>query len=116
MSTDDPPLTADHWVSRGYQANFANAQGCVAILDVRGGRIVDARRAIKSNFREVGFTTFLDAGVPNDLLERAFAAVERSVLRDPNGERLASLSQAEGRVNSQDGRRDQCHRSASCSG
>ncbi|MGQ0433394.1 MAG: DUF4238 domain-containing protein [Microthrixaceae bacterium] len=82
MSTDHPPLTADHWVSRGYQANFADAEKRVAILDVRGGRIVDARKAIKSNFREVGFTTFLDAGVPNDLLERAFAAVERSVLNE----------------------------------
>lgn len=75
-------LTADHWVSRGYQQNFADGDKRVAILDVASGRIVDAGRPIRSNFVEVGFTTFLEAGVPNDLLERAFASVERSVLNE----------------------------------
>lgn len=73
-------LPNDHWVSRGYQANFASDDKRVAVIDARTGRIVDPARPIKSNFREQGFTTYLDAGVPNDLLERAFASVERSVL------------------------------------
>lgn len=73
-------LPQDHWVSRGYQQNFASADKRVAVFSVRAGRVVDARRPIKSNFREHGFTTFLDAGVPNNLLERAFASVESRVL------------------------------------
>lgn len=81
MSSADG-LTADHWVSRGYQQNFADGDKRVAVVQVEDGRIVDPGRPIKSNFREVGFTTFLDAGVPNDLLERAFASVERSVLNE----------------------------------
>lgn len=75
-------LPQDHWVSRGYQQNFASDDKRVAVFSVRAGRVVDARRPIKSNFREHGFTTFLDAGVPNDLLERAFAAVESRVLNE----------------------------------
>lgn len=39
-------------------------------------------RPITSNFRDHGFTTFLDAGVPNDLLERAIASVEGRVLNE----------------------------------
>lgn len=75
-------LTADHWVSRGLQANFSDDHKRVAILDVHDGRITEVGRPVKSNFREVGFTTFIQAGVPNDLLERAFASVERSVLNE----------------------------------
>ncbi len=80
--TDNPVplLTNDHWVSRGYQQNFADAQKRVAILDISTRRIVATDRPIKSNFRERGFTTYLDAGIPNDLLEKAFASVEKSVL------------------------------------
>jgi hypothetical protein len=79
---DDVQLPNDHWVSRGYQQNFATLDKRVAIFDVRHGRIVDPQRPVKSNFREQGFTTFLDAGVPNDLLERAFASVEARVLNE----------------------------------
>ena len=73
-------LTNDHWVSRGYQQNFADAQKRIAILDIASPRITTTDRPIKSNFCERGFTTYLDAGVPNDLLEKAFASVEKSVL------------------------------------
>ena len=75
-------LPRDHWVSRGYQQNFATPDKRVSIFDVRLGRVVDDQRPIKSNFRERGFTTFLDAGVPNDLLERAFGSVESRVLNE----------------------------------
>ncbi len=51
-----------------------------AVFSLRAGRVVNAARPIKSNFREHGFTTFLEAGVPNDLLERAFSSVESRVL------------------------------------
>lgn len=69
-------------MSRGYQQNFASDDKRVAVFDARAGRVVDAGRPIKSNFRDHGFTTFLDAGVPNDLLERAFASVEARVLNE----------------------------------
>lgn len=76
-------LPRDHWVSRGYQQNFAELPDKrVAVFDVHERRIVDPGRPIKSNFRERGFTTFLEAGVPNSLLERAFASVESSVLNE----------------------------------
>jgi hypothetical protein len=75
-------LPRDHFVSRGYQQNFASGDKRVAVLDVRSGRVVDLERPIKSNFREQGFTTFLDAGVPNDLLEKAFMSVEKRVLNE----------------------------------
>lgn len=45
-------------------------------------RILDAGRPIRSNSAGVGFTTFLDAGVPNNVLERAFASAERTVLNE----------------------------------
>ena len=80
MADDDLPY--DHWVSRGYQQNFATLDKRVAIFDVGQGRITDSQRPIKSNFRERGFTTFLDAGIPIDLLERAFASVESRVLNE----------------------------------
>lgn len=88
-------LTADHWVSRGLQSNFASEQKRVAIINVREARIVDNGRPIKSNFREVGFTTFLEAGVPNDLLERAFASVERTVLNQIRQVDISNRSPAE---------------------
>lgn len=75
-------MPMDHWVSRGYQQNFATPDKRVSIFDTRLGRVTDQRRPIKSNFRERGFTTFRQAGVPNDLLERAFAAVEQRVLNE----------------------------------
>jgi hypothetical protein len=75
-----PKLPNDHWVSRGYQQNFADGNKRVAILDIASGRIVAADRPIKSNFRERGFTTYLEAGVPNDMLEKGFGSVEKSVL------------------------------------
>jgi hypothetical protein len=73
-------LTADHWVSRGLQANFANVEKRVAVLDVASGRIVASDRPVRSNFREIGFTTFLRDGVRDDVLERVFNYVEQSVL------------------------------------
>lgn len=78
MSSEDLPN--DHWVSRGYQQNFASEDKRVAVLDVGTGQIVDDDRPIKSNFSERGFTTFLQQGVPMDLLERAFASIESRVL------------------------------------
>lgn len=75
-------LPRDHWVSRGYQQNFASSDKRVAVFSLRSGRVVEVGRPIKSNFREHGFTTFLEAGVPNDLLERAFASVESRVLNE----------------------------------
>jgi len=75
-------LPQDHWVSRGYQQNFASDDKRVAVFGVRLGRVIEPGRPIKSNFREHGFTTFLEAGVPNDLLERAFASVESRVLNE----------------------------------
>lgn len=73
-------LTNDHWVSRGYQNNFATGDKRVAILDVGSRRIVETDRPTKRNFAEVGFTTFVAAGERVDDLERAFASVERTVL------------------------------------
>lgn len=78
----DAELPNDHWVSRGYQQNFASEDKRVAVFSLRAGRVVDDGRPIKSNFRERGFTTFLDAGVPNDMLEKAFASVELRVLNE----------------------------------
>jgi hypothetical protein len=75
-------LPRDHWVSRGYQQNFATSDKRVAIFSVHEARVVDGGRPIKSNFCDRGFTTFLDAGVPNDLLEKAFASVEVRVLNE----------------------------------
>jgi len=75
-------LPRDHFVSRGYQQNFASEDKRVAVFNVRLERVVENARPIKSNFREQGFTTFLDAGVPNDLLEKAFMSVERRVLHE----------------------------------
>jgi hypothetical protein len=72
-------LPRDHFVSRGYQQNFATGDKRVAVFNVRSERVVARDRPIKSNFREQGFTTFLDAGVPNGLLERAFMSVETRV-------------------------------------
>lgn len=75
-------LPQDHFVSRGFQQNFASDDKRVAILNVRAGHVTDRRRPIKSNFRERGFTTFLEAGVPNDLLEKAFCSIESRVLNE----------------------------------
>jgi hypothetical protein len=75
-------LPRDHFVSRGYQQNFASPDKRVTVINAASGQIVDAERPIKSNFREQGFTTFLEAGVPNDLLEKAFVSVERRVLNE----------------------------------
>jgi hypothetical protein len=69
-------------VSRGYQQNFASPDKRVTVISATSGRVVDVGRPIKSNFREQGFTTFLQAGVPNDLLEQAFVSVERRVLNE----------------------------------
>lgn len=82
MTVSEVELPRDHWVSRGYQQNFASSDKRVAVFSLRSGRVVDVGRPIKSNFREHGFTTFLEAGVPNDLLERAFASVESRVLNE----------------------------------
>ena len=75
-------LPNDHWVSRAYQQNFATDERRVAIFGAQTGLLVDDHRAIRSNFRLRGFTTFLEAGVPNDLLERAFASVETRILHE----------------------------------
>ena len=82
MSELSSRLTADHWVSRGLQANFADDDKRVSILDTVRGIIIDPARPVKSNFVELGFTTFIREGVPSDLMERAFASVERSVLNE----------------------------------
>jgi hypothetical protein len=74
-------LPQDHFVSRGYQQNFASSDKRVAVIST-SGQLIDADRPIKSNFRERGFTTFLEAGVPNDLLEKAFVSVEQRVLNE----------------------------------
>jgi hypothetical protein len=79
---EEPELPQDHFVSRGYQQNFASHDKRVAVLDARSGGLREADRPIKSNFRERGFTTFVQAGVPNDLLEKAFCSVERRVLNE----------------------------------
>lgn len=79
---EEPELPQDHFVSRGYQQNFASHDKRVAVLDARSGGLREANRPIKSNFRERGFTTFVQAGVPNDLLEKAFCSVERRVLNE----------------------------------
>ena len=73
-------LTNDHWVSRGYQNNFASADKRVAVLDVATGRIAETDRPTKRNFAEVGFTSFVAADRAVDDLERGFAAIERAVL------------------------------------
>lgn len=75
-------LPQDHWVSRGYQQNFASADKRVAVFSVSAKCVIERDRPIKSNFREPGFTTFLEGRVPNPLLERAFASVERRVLNE----------------------------------
>ena len=69
-------------MSRGYQQNFASPDKRVTVIDASSGQVIDDGRPIKSNFREQGFTTFLEAGVPNDMLEKAFVGVERRVLNE----------------------------------
>ena len=78
MSSDD--LLNDHWVSRGYQQNFASEGERVAVLDVGSGEIVDEGRPIASNFCERGLTTLLQQGVPVDQPERALASIDPRVL------------------------------------
>lgn len=73
-------LPRDHWVSNGYQKGFASADRRVAVLDVGRGKIVDDRRPTKSNFAEVGFTTFVADEQVVDDLEVAFGRIERKVL------------------------------------
>lgn len=76
----DKDLTNDHWVSRGYQRNFSSLDKRVAVIDPKTGAVVDPAKPIKSNFRERGFTTFLDDGVAQTGLEAGFASMERTVL------------------------------------
>lgn len=73
-------LTNDHWVSRGYQNNFASSDKRVAVLEVATRRIVELNRPTKRNFAAAGFTTFIAAGIRVNDLERAFASIERTVL------------------------------------
>jgi hypothetical protein len=73
-------LTNDHWVSQGYQANFATPDRRLAILNVHTGSLAPKTRAIRRNFCEKGFTTYLDDGKRNDRLENAFAGLETTVL------------------------------------
>ena len=82
LGVPETELPRDHFVSRGYQQNFASPDKRVAVISTASGRVIDVGRPIKSNSREQGFTTFLEAGVPNDLLERAFVSVERQVLNE----------------------------------
>jgi hypothetical protein len=79
---EEVELPQDHFVSRGYQQNFASHDKRVAVLDASSGAWRERDRPIKSNFRERGFTTFVQAGVPHDLLEKAFCSVERRVLNE----------------------------------
>ena len=51
----------DHFVSRGYQQNFATSDKRVAVIDAGSERMIDDGRPIRSNFREQGRTTFLEA-------------------------------------------------------
>lgn len=70
-----------HLVSRGYQFNFATEEHRIAVLDRSSGRLVDAARAIKSNFVVPDFNTTSLVGVEDRTwLEAAFASVERPVL------------------------------------
>lgn len=88
-----PPLPRDHWVSKGYQRGFASSDQRVAVMDVRSRRIVDPGRPTKSNFAEVGFTTFVDGEEVFTDLELAFARIERKVLnqiRDVSSSRRGS--------------------------
>lgn len=80
MSSDD--LANDHWVSLGYQQNFATDDHRVAVLDVRSGEIVDGGRPIGSNFSEPGFRALLEQDVPADVLERALAPIEPRVIEE----------------------------------
>lgn len=77
---DGPALTNDHWVSKGYQANFADDQKRVAIIDLATCKRLPKLRAVRSNFRERGFTTYLEDGERNQFLEDAFASLETTVL------------------------------------
>lgn len=79
-ATASPQLPRDHWVSKGYQRGFATSDQRVAVMDVRSGKIVDPCRPTKSNFAEVGFTTFVDGDEVITDLELAFARIERRVL------------------------------------
>lgn len=63
-------------------------------IDLVAWSRIDAR----SNFPENVFTTFIEAGIPNDLLERAFGSVEGpSSQRGPKDQRCTSRSSANGR-------------------
>lgn len=69
-----------HLVSKGYQANFAQA-GYVSVLDARTGNLLDRLRSVKSNWRVRDFTTERGPdGSPDDALERTFDSMERVVL------------------------------------
>lgn len=77
---DDQELTNDHWVSRGYQQNFSSVDKRVAVIDAKTGAVIHPAKPIKTNFRERGFTTFMEDDVAQTGLEAGFAAMERTVL------------------------------------
>lgn len=81
VETDDgPKLTNDHWVSQAYQANFGTVEKRLAILDIATGEFLPKTRAIRRNFCEEGFTTYLEDGKRDQRLEDAFAGLETTVL------------------------------------
>jgi len=47
-------LPRDHFVSRGYQQNFASEDKRVAVFNVRLERVVENARPIKSNLPRAG--------------------------------------------------------------
>ena len=80
VESEAAKLTNDHWVSRGYQANFGTPDKRLSILDVQAGEFLPKTRAIRRSFCEVGFTTYLEDGERDERLEKAFAGLETTVL------------------------------------
>ena len=65
-----------HVVSAGYQRNFADGQ-FVSVLDAHDGRVLDARRSVRANWRSTDFASVKAAdGTLDDSLEHEFSRLE----------------------------------------
>ena len=77
----DPLSERHHFVSKGYQRNFAGPDHRVAVLDCRSGAILHAGRPVKSNFAAEGYNSFVGVdGSSSNALERIWCDLERSTL------------------------------------
>ncbi len=89
-----PGSVNHHLVSAGYQKNFGNTERFLNIVEARTGRLIDGRRAIRSNWREEHWNSTIDpsTGEVDSSLEDRFSALESSVLHDIRSVRIGQCS------------------------